>query len=223
MTMVNAEGADASRLRLAAIGGLAFVACYVTHRILQGGGPAAGDPGTVAAYQVAHRGALLTSEIALGLGLLAFLFFVCPLVPVLWRAGQETVAMAVLATGVLFIAMGLVSSTAETALVAVAGGNQPAAVDALNQLQGRVPNVLATAALAATVALAAFRAGLVWRWLGYVSAVAAAVFGLGFVFSVLGQTPEAGSSIFGIVAFILWMLLVTVGLWRAATRPAATG
>ncbi|HEV8565776.1 MAG TPA: hypothetical protein VGQ92_01625 [Actinoplanes sp.] len=69
----------------------------------------------------------------------------------------------------------------------------------------------------ATVALAAFRVGLVWRWLGYVSAVAAVVFGLGFVFSVVGRTPEGGSSIFGIAAFIVWMLLVTAGLWRAAT------
>jgi len=166
------------------------------------------------------EGALLGSEIALGLALLAFLVFLCPLVPVLWRAGQETVAMALLATGVVFIAMGFVSSTAETALVAVADSNQPAAVDALNQLQGRVPNVLATAALSATVALAAFRGRLVWRWPGYVSAVTAAVFGLGFVFSVVGKTPEGGSSIFGIAAFIIWMLLVTAGLWRAATGSA---
>jgi hypothetical protein len=113
--------------------------------------------------------------------------------------------------------MGFVSSTAETALVAVADSNQPAAIDALNQLQGRVPNVLVTSALSATVALAAFRVGLVWRWLGYVSVAAAAVFGLGFVFSVVGRTPEGGSSIFGIAAFIVWMLLVTAGLWRAAT------
>jgi len=220
MTTVNADGTDAGRLRLAATGGLVFVTLYVVHRVLQGGGPSAGDPATVAAYNVAHRGALLGSEIALGLALLAFLVFLCPLVPVLWRAGQETIAVAVLATGVVFIAMGFVSSTAETALVAVADSNQPAAVDALNQLQGRVPNVLATAALSATVALAAFRGRLVWRWLGYVSAVAAAVFGLGFVFSVVGKTPEGGSSIFGIAAFIIWMLLVTAGLWRAATGSA---
>jgi hypothetical protein len=204
-------------LRLAAIGGLVFVALYVVHRVLQGSGPKAGDPTTVAAYNVAHRAALLGSEIAVGLALLAFLVFLCPLVPVLWRAGQETVAMVLLAIGVVFIAMGFVSSTAETALVAVADSNQPAAIDALNQLQGRVPNVLVTAALSATVALAAFRVGLVWRWLGYVSAVAAVVFGLGFVFGVVGRTPEGGSSIFGIAAFIVWMLLVTAGLWRAAT------
>lgn len=222
MTTVDAGRISASRLRLAAIGGLIFVALYVLHRVLQGSGPSSGDPATVAAYNVAHRAALLGSEIALGLALLAFLIFLCPLVAALWRAGQEMIAMTLLATGVVFVAMGFVSSTAETALVAVADSNQPAAINALNQLQGRVPNVLVTAALCATVALAAFRVRLVWRWLGYVSAVAAAVFGLGFVFSVVGKTPEGRSSIFGIAAFIVWMLLVTAGLWRAAMGSAGT-
>ena len=207
-------------VKLAATGGLAFVVLYVVHRILRGNGPNGTDPATVAAYEVAHRGALLASEIALGLALLAFLVFLAPLVPVLWQAGQETVAVAVTGAGVLFIAMGLLSSTAETALVAVADRSEPAAISALNQLQGRVPNVLATAALAATIALAALRANLVWRWLGYASMVAAVVFLLGFVFSVVGATPEGGSSIIGIAAFIVWMLLVVVGLWRAATAGA---
>ena len=178
------------------------------------------DPATVAAYNVTHRGALLASEIAVGLALLAFLAFLAPLVPLLWQAGHETLAVALLAAGVLFVAMGFVSLTAETALVAVADSNQPAAISVLNQFQGRVPNVLATAALAAVIGLAALRARLVWRWLGYASLLAAAVFLLGFIFSVIGSTPEGRSSIFGIAAFIVWMLLVTAGVWRAA--PTAT-
>jgi hypothetical protein len=218
-TMSTNTGAQ--RLKLAATGGLAFVALYVVHRILQGGGPGGSDPASVAAYNVTHRGALLSSEIAVGLGLLAFLVFVAPLVPLLWQAGHETIAVALLAVGVLFVAMGLVSLTAETALVAVADSSQSAAVDVLNEFQGRVPNVLATAGLAATIGVAALRAGLVWRWVGYVSLVAAAVFLLGFVFSVVGSTPEAGSSIFGVAAFIVWMLLVTLTMARIATQPKA--
>jgi hypothetical protein len=222
MTTATAD-TRSQRLRLAAIGGLAFVVLYTVHRALQGGGPNSADPATVGAYQVAHHGALLASEIALGLALLAFLVFLAPLVPALWQEGQETIAVGLLAAGVLFVAMGLFATTAETALVAVADSNAPAAVSALNQLQGRVPNVLATAMLAATIALAALRARLLWRWLGSVSLVAAAVFLLGFIFSVVGSTPEGSSSVYGIGAFILWMLLVTIGLWRAAatdTRPA---
>jgi hypothetical protein len=206
------------RLRPSAAAGLVFVVLYVIHRILQGGGPDGASPAAVAAYNVAHRGALLASEIAVGLALLAFLAFFAPLVPVLWQARHETVAVGVLAAGVLFIAMGFVSTAAETALVAVADNNDAAAISALNQLQGRVPNVLATAAVAATIGMAVLRASLMWRWLGYVSLLAAVVFLLGFILSVLGSTPEGGSSIFGIAAFVVWMLLVVAGLWGAAAQ-----
>jgi hypothetical protein len=108
VTATAKDGTSASWLKLSAVGGLVFVALYVVHRVLQGGGPSSADPPTVAAYNVAHRGALLGSEIALGLALLAFLVFLAPLAPVLWRAGQETIAMAMLAAGVVFVAMGLV-------------------------------------------------------------------------------------------------------------------
>jgi hypothetical protein len=220
MTTVSTD-AGARRLRLAAMGGLAFVVLYVVHRILQGGGPDGADPATVAAYNVTHRGALLASEVAVGLALLAFLAFLAPLVPQLRQAGHETIAVALLAVGVLFVAMGFVSMTAETALVAVAETNELAAVSALNQFQGRVPNVLATAALAAVIGLAALRANLAWRWLGYLSVVAAVVFLLGFIFSIVGSTPEGGSSIFGIAAFVVWMILVTVALARVTTETKA--
>jgi hypothetical protein len=101
----------------------------------------------------------------------------------------------------------------------MADSGEPAVISALNQLQGRVPNVLATAALAATIALATLRAQVVWRWLGYLSALAAVVFLLGFIIGVVGSTPEGGSSVFGIAAFTAWMLLVTAGLWRASKQP----
>jgi hypothetical protein len=53
------------------------------------------------------------------------------LVPVIWRAGQETLAVAVGTSGGVFVAMGFVSNAAETALIGVADANQPAAVLAL--------------------------------------------------------------------------------------------
>lgn len=207
-------------LQLAAIGGLVFVTFYLLHRILQGAGPADSSAAVVAAYNVEHHNALLASEIAVGFALLAFIAFLAPLVPVLWRTGQETVAVSVLAAGLLVVAMGFVSTGAETALVAVADTGEPAAVSALNQLQGRVPVVLAIAAFAATIATTTYRTRLWWRWLGHASVVAAVVFLLGFVFSVLGSTPEERSSGYGIAAFIVWMLLLTAGLWRGGTAKS---
>jgi hypothetical protein len=207
---------------VAVAGDLGFVVLYLIHRLLQGTGPDGGDPASVASYNVEHRGALLASEIALGLGLLAFLLFIAPLGAVLWQAGHETTAAALLAVGAVFVALGLLSSTVETALVAVSDTNQPAAVDALNQVQARVPNVLATAALATVIALVALRAHLLWRWLGYASILTAVLSGLGYVFSVVGRTPEGQSSVYGIATFIVWMLLVLAALWRAAGKRATT-
>jgi hypothetical protein len=204
-------------LRTAAVGGLAFTLLYLVHRLLQGTGPDSPSAAAVAAYQVAHRGALLASEVAVGLALLAFIWFLAALVPVIWQAGQETLAVAVGISGGVFVAMGLVSNAAETALIWVADANQPAAVLALNELQGRTPIVWTITTLVAALSLAIQRTNLVRRWLAVAGLMAAALFLLGSVFSVLGRTPEGNSSLVGVGLFIVWLLLVSVGLWRAAS------
>ncbi len=208
-------------LRATAIGGLAFTVLYVAHRLLQGTGPGGAGASAVAAYQVAHRGALLASEVAVGLALLAFIAFLAGLVPVIWRAGQETLAVAVGISGGVFVALGFVSNAAETALIGVADANQPAAVLALDQLQGRTPIVWSITALVAALSLAGWRTELVWRWLAVAGLVAAAAFLLGSVFSVLGRTPEGGSSLVGVGLFVVWMLALSVSLWRASARGGA--
>jgi len=83
--------------------------------------------------------------------------------------------------------MGFVSNAAETALTWVADSNQPAAVLALDQLQGRTPIVWTITAMVAAISLAIYRTSLVGRWLGMAGVVAAAIFLLGSIFSVLGQ------------------------------------
>lgn len=207
-------------LRTAAVGGLAFTVLYVVHRILQGTGPAGATAAAVAAYNLEHRGRLLASEVAVDLALLAFIPFVAALVAVVWRAGQQPLAAAVGVAGAAFLAMGLLSNAAETALIAVADSNQPAAVLALDQLQGRTPVVWTITALVAVVSLAIHRTSLVWRWLGVVGSVAAAIFLLGSISSVLGRTPEGNGSLIGIGIFVVWMLALSAGLWRAPSgRP----
>ena len=207
-------------LRTAAVGGLAFTVLYLVHRILQGSGPVGSAPAAVADYQLAHRGALLASEVAVGLALLAFIPFLAGLVPVIWRAGDEVLAMAVAISGGVFVAMGFVSNAAETALIGVADANQPAAVLALDQLQGRTPIVWSITALVAALSLAGWRTGLVGRWLAMAGLVAATVFLLGSVFSVQGRTPEGGSSLVGVGLFIVWMLALSLSLWRTPSPSA---
>jgi hypothetical protein len=220
MTSARMHRPPGQPLRTAAIGGLAFTILYLLHRLLQGTGPDGPSAAAVAAYQVAHRGALLASEVAVGLALLAFLPFLAGLVPVIWRAGEEVLAVAVAISGGVFVALGFVSNAAETALIRVADANQPAAVLALNQLQGRTPIVWSITALVAALSLAGWRTGLVGRWLAVAGLVAAAVFLLGSVFSVLGRNPEGGSSLVGVGLFIVWILALSLSLWRTPARSA---
>jgi hypothetical protein len=217
MTSAHLGRSPGQPLRTAAIGGLAFTVLYLVHRVLQGTGPDGSTPAAVADYNLAHRSTLLASEVAVGLALLAFIPFVAALVPIIWRAGQQTLAVALGISGGVFLAMGFVSNAAETALIGVADSNQPAAVLTLDQLQGRTPIVWTITALVAVLSLAIQRTSLVWRWLGVVGLIAAASFLLGSVFSVLGRTPEGSSSLVGVGIFIVWMLVLSAGLWRTAS------
>jgi hypothetical protein len=216
MTGRELDRSPGQPLRTAASAGLTFTVLYLVHRILQGTGPDSSAAAAVADYHLAHHGALLASEVAVGLALLAFIPFVAALVPVIWRAGQEALAVAVGISGGVFVAMGFVSTAAETALIGVADSNQPAAVVALNQLQGRIPIVWTITALVAVLSLTIQRTGLVGRWLGVVGLVTAAIFLLGSIFSILGRTPEGRSSLLGVGLFIVWMLVLSAGLWRTA-------
>jgi hypothetical protein len=221
MAIVNLDSARASSLRLAAIGALIFSLLFLVHHVLQGTGPVSSSAADVAAYSVAHRGALLGSEVALAIGLLAFIAFLAPLVAAIWRAGQETAAVAVLVAGTVFLALGFMSTAAETALVGVADSNEPGAVDALNQLQGRTPVVWAVTALATTISLAILRTGLLWRWLGFSGLVLATVFLLASISSLVGRGVEGGYSLIGVGLFIVWMLALSAGLRRTASANTA--
>lgn len=223
MASVSLDSTLERPLLVAAIGGVAFSVLFAVHHLLQGRGPNSSTAAAVVAYNVDHQGALLASEVTVGLALLAFIAFIAPLVAVIWQAGQATLAVAVGIAGTGFLAMGLQSTAAETALVRVAGSHDLGAVDALNQLQGRTPVVWTVTALAATVSLAIVRTGLRWRWLGKSGLVLAGVFLLASISSLVGREVEGGYSLIGVGLFIVWMLAVSAGLWRSASTKPAPG
>ncbi len=64
---------SARALRTAALGALVFDGFYVLHRLLQGLGPDDATPAGISAFNLAHRSALLASEVAVGLALLAMI------------------------------------------------------------------------------------------------------------------------------------------------------
>lgn len=226
MPQPRADSTRAVRLRWAASGATAFVVLYALHRVLQGLGPDSAEPAALAEWITDARAPLLAGELALGVALLSFIVFVAPLVVVLRDDGDPVIAVALGIVGAVFVAMGLVSLTAETALFAAEGATaEPVAIAVLDALQARVPNVLAGAALAAAIAPAFLRRRMAWRWLGFVSVAAAALFLLAFVFSVVGSAPETRGSIFGVAAFVVWMALVAAALWRSvgSARSAQVG
>jgi hypothetical protein len=208
-------------LRTAALGALVFDVFYVVHRLLQGLGPDDVTPAGISAFTIAHRSALLASEVAVGLALLAAIVFIAAFTSLIRQAGQDTLATAVTVCGAAFIALGFISQAAETALVGVAESGDQSAVLALNHLQGRIPIVWTITALIVAVSLAGLRTRLLPTWLGVAGLGAAGVFALGSMSSVLGRTPEGTSSLFGVGLFILWLLLVALCLWQAAGTAAA--
>jgi hypothetical protein len=98
-------------------------------------------------------------------------------------------------------------------------GNEPGAVDALNQLQGRTPVVWGRCRPGHRVSLAILRAGLLWRWLGISGLVLAGIFLLASIASLVGRGVEGGYSLIGVGLFVVWMLAVSAGLWRTASSP----
>jgi hypothetical protein len=207
-------------LRAAALGALVFDVLYVVHRLLQGLGPDDAAPARVLAFNVAHRSALLASEVVVGLALLAVIVFIAAFASLTRQAGRDTLATAVTVSGAAFVAVGFISQAAETALVGVADAGDRSAVLALNHLQGRIPIVWTITALTGTVSLAAVRTRLLPTWLGVVGLVTSGVFALGSMSSVLGRTVEGNSSLVGSGLFIVWLLLVAGCLWQAAGTAA---
>ena len=145
-------GAGRRAHHLAAGGGLTFVVFYLAHRLLQVRGLADGSPAAVAADLVEHRDRLLASEICNGLGLFGFVVFLAALLTVLRRAGVQTVHFVVLVAGSVFVALGYVSTAAETALVHLAATEDLTAIRVLFELQARIPVVFAAAAFTAATA-----------------------------------------------------------------------
>ncbi len=200
-------------MRLAGGAGLVFAALYLAHVVLQSPGPADGSVDAVAAYFTEHRKELLLSEVLNGIGLIVFTLFLAAFVGPLRQAGEQLGASAVLVSGAAFVALGLVSTATETALIRVADAGERAAVLMLFELQAAVPVVFAVTAFASATALAVLKSRLLPRWLGVAGLGASAVFLIGAVLSIFG-TAEGESSPLGPALFLAWMLVLCIGLLR---------
>jgi hypothetical protein len=76
------------------------------HRLLQGLGPDDATPAGISAFNLAHRSALLASEVAVGLALLAAIVFIAVFTSLMRQAGRDTLATAVTVSGAAFVTVG---------------------------------------------------------------------------------------------------------------------
>lgn len=63
---------------------------YVVHRLLQGLGPDDATPAGISADKLAHRSALLASEVVVGLALLAVIVFIAAFASLIRQAGRDS-------------------------------------------------------------------------------------------------------------------------------------
>ena len=101
----------------------------------------------ISAFNVAYRSALLASEVAVGLALLAIIVFIAAFTSLIRQTGRDTLATAVTVSGAVFVALGFISQAAETALLGVADAGDQSALLALHHPQGRIPIVWTITAL----------------------------------------------------------------------------
>lgn len=128
-------------------------------------------------------------------------------------------AVAVLAGGVLVVAMGLISTAVETALIRLADAGEPAAVLVLFELQALIPVVFAITVFTGATATAVLRTGLVPRWIGLTGLGVAVVFLIGAVLSIV-LSADGESSPLGPAVFMTWMVVLCGGLLRASGPSA---
>ena len=138
---------------------------------------------------------MLAGEICNGVGLLGFVVFLAALLTVLRRADVQTVHCVVLVAGSVFVALGYVSTAAETALVHLAVTEDLTAIRVLFELQARIPVVFAAAASMASTAIAGGTARRPSRPVAAAGLALAAVFVVGAVLSVVRPAAGEGSPI----------------------------
>jgi hypothetical protein len=198
--------------RLVPLTGVAAIALFVISTIIGGETP---DPDASAAeavrYFTENDTKTAVSALVAGIGIVVFLFFVGYVRTVLRQGerGPGLLSAVSFAGGVIF-AVGLsVFVGLEFALADVSDKLDPAAVQAINALNGELfpPLVIGEITFILSVGLAILATNVLPRWLGWVA----------IVIVVVGFTP---AGFFAFLAALLWMAIISVLLSQRAGGPA---
>jgi hypothetical protein len=221
---------DAFNRRLTAAAGILLTVFFVVALLLPGTPPKADDSvQEITKFLVDKRGSLLAGDVFLGLGGLAFLVFAGGLRRYLAAASQDAGGLAAVAFGgaVAGIALLLCGAAVTNGIVfeaASAGGDLVRAffdtVTAFFAISGFAFFVFVGAASWAAARAGAFPASVVW--VGVLAAVLQVLGGI-TLFAKSGFFAGGGGITFlAPIVSTLWILAVSVVLYRGAPAPASS-
>ena len=193
--------------------GIVFVGLFLIGIVI------AGDPGTkhgakIADHFAAHRTTILVGMYLADLGLVAFFVWVWSLRTSLSHAGEEALAVGVMAAGVLVVAVEFPVIALDTGLAYLSDQHvDPGLARALHDVAQVFSYVdwFPTALLFATLALAVRRTRLVASWLAWTAAAIA-------VLALIAAPPSLGLDVPVSLISFLWIVVVSITLGLAGSR-----
>jgi hypothetical protein len=205
--------------------GAVFVVLAVVGFVAGGEAPKTSDAAAdVVQYFDSNRSQVIAGSVLFAFGLVFLLWFAAAVANHLRVSGEGRVAATVLAAGAVFVAVQLVLSTLYAALAFSIGGAAPDTTKLLFEFDlaldvvGGLPAGLFI--LAASVGLK--RVGSIPAWLAWAGVAIAAVELLRVtVWARDGfWSPSGGYMVVAIVCGLLWILVTSIVLARAATADA---
>ena len=200
--------------RLAAASGFVFVALYIVAFFVAGKPPTLSSSNAkVASYFVDHHRAGLVQAIALGLAVIAFIWFLGSLGAALRKAGEGRLASIAWGGGIVAAGLAMLATTINAALFMRVALESPAMAGGLYVLSVTAFTVIgfAIGAVALSTAIAVWRSKVFPGWYAIVCTVAGIVFvfGGGALVHSGFYSPDGAYSMIVNIVFVVWMLVTT--------------
>ena len=201
--------------RLAPLSGIVFAALLVV-TFSSPSTPGVHDTGVqVINHYNAHHSAHLIGDLAGGVGVVFFLFFISSLRSYFAdKEGADGLSRAAFAGGILIAVGGAVFTSLDVALVDARHDITPQAAQALNVLSNDFffPFEIGLVVFALCIGLAIIASGALPKWLGWIMVV----------IGIVAFTPVG---FFGFFVVLIWSVIVAILIYRrigpAAAAPAA--
>ncbi len=157
-----------------------------------------------------HHGSHLAGDLAGGVAVVFFLFFICALRSYLKdKPGADGLSMSALVGGIFIGMGGAIFTSLDVALIDARHDITPQAAQALNVLSNDFffPFEIGLIVFSLSIGLAIIASGALPKWLGWIMVV----------IGIVAFTPVG---FFGFMAILLWSLVVSILIYRR-TAPGA--